>query len=178
MIANFHAQVSPMPIQHARRFLFDPRLPLWKYCLIALPVALVPSIFLAVIAHFTLVWLGVDVEALKPPDRSLSGRELFGSILMAPVCETLILAGVLAILSIFLQRDAVVALASALLWGALHGAFGAMWFFGTVWSFYVFSCAYLYWRKQSFAKAFVAASLPHALINSAAMLSLFFVTRG
>jgi hypothetical protein len=100
------------------------------------------------------------------------------AIVLAPVVETFCLAGILALLSIFLTRASYVALASALVWGALHGAFGAMWFFGTAWSFYVFSCAYLYWRKQSFGKAFVAASVPHALVNSSVMLGLALASVG
>jgi hypothetical protein len=53
--------------------------------------------------------------------------------------------------------------------GGFHAAFGVIWFFGTVWSFLVFSCAYIGWRPVSFKEAFLAAWIPHVLINLTAM---------
>jgi len=62
----------------------------------------------------------------------------------------------------------VVATLSALVWGCLHGLADPLFFgkfFGTVWNFFVYSCAYLAWRKVSFAHAYVATATPHALHN-------------
>jgi hypothetical protein len=81
------------------------------------------------------------------------------------VFETLLLAFVLNILSNWIKPKLPVAAISALLWGGLHGLYAPIWFFGTVWSFFVFSCAFLAWRERSFRAAFVAAALPHALVN-------------
>jgi hypothetical protein len=50
---------------------------------------------------------------------------------------------------------------------AAHGA-------GTVWSFYVFSRGWLAQRTVSYKHAFGAAALPHALMNSSALLMQFF----
>lgn len=159
-------------IPSLRRFLFSPDLPLWKYCLIALPVALIPSTFIFATAYLTLTLLGINVDLLSPPDRQVTLGEVLGAVVVSPVTETLLLALMLAIVSKLSSRVPFVAFAAAMFWGALHGAFGAMWFFGTVWSFFAFSCAYLHWRQLSFGKAFLAASVPHALINSAVMISL------
>jgi hypothetical protein len=158
--------------QALKRFLLSPDLPLWKYCLIAFPVAMIPSIAFAAIAHFTFLLLGINADLLSPPDTAVTVKEVFGVVLVSPVGETFLLAAMLAILSALSARAAFVAFAAAMVWGAFHAAFGVMWFFGTAWSFFVFSCAYLHWRKLSFGKAFLAASVPHALINSAVMLCL------
>jgi hypothetical protein len=51
----------------------------------------------------------------------------------------------------------------------LHALLDPLWFFGTVWSFFVMSCAFLGWRKCSYRRAFIAASVPHVLINLTVM---------
>jgi hypothetical protein len=123
-------------------------------------------------AYLTLTQLGINVDLLSPPERPVTFGEVFGAVVVSPITETLLLGLMLAMVSKLSSRVPLVAFAAAMFWGALHGAFGAMWFFGTAWSFFVFSCAYLHWRQLSFGKAFLAASVPHALINSAVMISL------
>ena len=70
-------------------------------------------------------------------------------------------------------RPGIVAGISAICWGLLHGLKAPLWFFGTAFSFFVFSCAYLWWRQVSFRHAFAAAALPHALINATVMTLVF-----
>jgi hypothetical protein len=72
------------------------------------------------------------------------------------------------------RRRQVLALLSALAWGGAHAWFHPLWFFGTVWSFYVFSRGWLAWQPVSYKHAFGAAALPHALVNSSALLMQFF----
>lgn len=151
-----------------KRFLFNPTIPLWRYCLLAFPLAIIPSVLFSVTARQLFVLAGVNVNLISPPDRSVSLFEVFGSVVFAPVVETLLLALLIEGLCELSQRAIFIAVVSATLWGILHGTFGALWFFGTAWSFFVFSCAYLRWRKQSFGRAFVAAAVPHALGNATA----------
>lgn len=157
-------------IQALKQFLFKPDLPLWRYCLIAFPVALIPSLALSAAAAQVLVWAGVNVDLIGAPALKATFAEALGAIVVSPLAETLLLALILVVLSLLSSRVAFVALVSAIAWGCAHALFGAFWFFGTVWSFFVFSCAYLHWRKASFGKAFLAASIPHALINSTVMV--------
>ena len=154
----------------AHIFLFTSEMPLWKYCLIAFPVALVPSIVLLGSVALVLGALVVQVEILLPPETEVSVGAAFSAIVVAPLLETPLLALLLALLGKFSNRAGFVASASGVLWGIAHGVFGALWFFGTAWSFFVMSCAFLHWRKQSFAQAFIAAAVPHALINFTMML--------
>jgi hypothetical protein len=96
------------------------------------------------------------------------------TVLVAPVIETLVLAlGVRLIGTLTKHREAI-AITSALCWGALHASFYPMWFFGTAWSFYVFSRGYLAWQPVSYKHALGAAAVPHALVNSSALLVQFF----
>jgi len=94
---------------------------------------------------------------------------VFSAVVVAPVVETALLGLLVRGLLKLSSRPIFVATISALTWGALHGAFGLLWFFGTVWSFFVFSCAYIGWRERSSREAFIAAAAPHALVNLVVM---------
>jgi hypothetical protein len=153
-------------------FLLTPTDPLWRYCLFAFALALIPSIALFSFVYGALMIAGIDISAIKPPERSATPGEVFGTILVAPILETFLLAFGIRILRRFISNVVVVAATSALAWGALHGIVAPLWFFGTAWSFFVFSCAYLVWRERSFWHAFSAAAFPHSLINLSAMASV------
>jgi membrane protease YdiL (CAAX protease family) len=147
-----------------------PSVPLWQYCLLTIPIALFPSFFLAWSAQVLFASAGVDVSLIAPPDRVFSIGEFLGTTVFAPIVETALLALGLQVLMALSSNPVLVAVVSALIWGCIHGAFGFLWLFGTVWSFLVFSWAYLAWRPRSFRAAFTAAAVPHAAINTVAML--------
>jgi hypothetical protein len=150
-------------------FLFGPTMPLWRWCLIAWPVAMLPSLLLVMLVHAALGMWGVDADALSPPVFGTTWAMLVLVVVVAPLLETLLLAVGVWLLTLILRRRAAVVLSSALLWGLLHGMQSPLWFFGTVWSFYVFSAGYVAWRRVSFGHAFAAAAVPHALINLTVM---------
>ncbi len=105
-------------------------------------------------AHFASVYLllpavGVDTSGIQPPSRSATASELFGAVVFAPVVETYLLALLLGALLRLGIRPLFGAVVSAVLWGALHASIAPLWFFGTVWSFFVFSCAFIGWRERS-----------------------------
>jgi membrane protease YdiL (CAAX protease family) len=100
-----------------------------------------------------------------PSNRTATAVEFVGLVGFAPIAETLLLAGIISLLSRAGFSSLAVATISAIAWGCAHAMFGALWFFGTVWAFFVFSCAYISWRKVSFQRAYIAAAAPHALIN-------------
>jgi hypothetical protein len=97
-------------------------------------------------------------------------------VIFAPIVETFVLIGGIKLLEIISSRPVVLAMLSALVWGLLHGSFATLWFFGTVWSFFVFSSAYLAWRSRSFKAGFIAASMPHALVNLTSMCVIMLGT--
>lgn len=160
-------------MNRVRTFCFGlPTASLLRYSLIAVPLALIPSIALFSAVLGSLILCGADVSLLMRPVEVVSWGRAFGAIVFAPIAETFLLAGLLALLSMPPLRPAWIPIAAAILFGCLHGMSAALWFFGTVWSFFVFSCAFLVWRKFSFRQAFLAAALPHAMLNAVVMLVL------
>jgi hypothetical protein len=154
--------------------IFDPRVPFTHYTLAAWHLALIPSIALVLVAHFLFASAGTDVTALQRPARDPAQRNLALVLALSPLIETVVLGLWLRVLGLVTQRPVVLATLSALSWGAAHAAFHPMWFFGTVWSFYVFSRGWLAWRPVSYIHAFGAAALPHALVNASAVLVQVF----
>lgn len=142
------------------------------HCLMAVPAALLPSAAFFLLARAVASALGLDVAALSPPQRETTLDQFFGAVVFAPVVETLLLMLLLRGLVIVMRRPVRVAAVSAVVWGVLHGLQGPLWFFGTAWSFYIFSASYQAWRPVSRRHAFAAAAVPHAAINLVAMLSL------
>jgi hypothetical protein len=152
----------------------EPHGSLLPYCLIAWHVALVPSVLFVLLAHSLFAQAGVDVGPWRKPAVDLQSRNLWIATVVAPLVETLVLAGVLRLLAFATRRRQLLAVLSALAWGGAHAWFHPLWFFGTVWSFYVFSRGWLAWRPVSYKHAFAAAAAPHALVNSSALLMQFF----
>jgi hypothetical protein len=143
-------------------------------CLVSWHVALIPSILLLLVAHALFEQAGVDVQAHQKPPEDLAPRSVWMTVLVAPVVETVLLGAFLRLLQFATRRPQWLAVTSALAWGGAHAWFYPFWFFGTVWSFYVFSRGWLAWRPVSYKHAFGAAALPHALVNSSALLMQFF----
>lgn len=157
-----------------RDFLFGaPVGALWRYCVLAVPVALLPSAALLASVWLVLTLFEVDIASVTRPHRELTIGYAFGTVVIAPLFETLLLACGIRVLSIFTTKPLLIAATSAFIWGGFHAVFGATWFFGTVWSFFVFSCSYLVWSKASLDRGFVAAGAPHALGNLITLLILY-----
>lgn len=145
------------------------RHPFWLQCLAYFPIAALPSLALLALAEALFIAAGIDPTELRRASMAPTGAKFLSGVVLAPLVETLLLAAGLWLLQLGSKRPLFVAGTSALAWGALHGIPG---FFGAVWSFFVFSCAYLAWREESFAKGFLAAAVPHALVNLSVFLRL------
>jgi hypothetical protein len=153
------------PIASLKTFLFEPVMPLWRYCLLAALVDLVPTIFLLLALYGLLRFAGVDLDNLSRPLSKVRELNFFGAVILAPVVETYLLAGFITLLRRTSLGTIAVVIVSAIVWGGLHALARPLAFFGTVWGFFVLSCAYVAWRKVSFKHAYVAAAVPHALTN-------------
>lgn len=142
---------------------------LTQHVLLAWPVALLPSVALLGLVYGLLQLLGIDSTTFAPPERQVTAWQVFGVVVFAPLVETLLLGAGLWLLTRLSRRPLFVATASSALWGCAHGVSGLIWFAGTFWTFYVLSCCYLAWRPVAWWRAYVAAAVPHALINLTAM---------
>ncbi len=145
--------------------------PFWRHCLQFFALALVPSVVFSLAAWGVVHALGVDISRLEPPKTGTTGADFFGTVIFSPVIETFVLAALLNLLLRCRLRQITMAAISGVVWGLLHALMGPLWFFGTAWSFFIFSCAYLGWREQGFRRAYLAAAIPHALVNLSAMLA-------
>ena len=153
-------------MQWLREFLFeDPRYPLWNHCLRAFAVALLPEIVVQGSVGLILAAAGIDATGWSGPERHVTAGDLLLSVMFAPVVETALLGAGLGLLSRWTQNRLIIVTASALVWGGLHATTGILRLLPAAWSFFVFSCSYLVWRKSSQRDAFVAAAVPHGLIN-------------
>lgn len=131
---------------------------------------MVPSLLLVSIAHGVHYLATGRLPVSGRPNLELTVVEFVGLSLFAPVVETLLLAITLKLVLKITSRPGVASTIAAVVWGLLHGAVSAVWFFGTVWSFFVFAWSFQEWRKVSFRHAFVAAAVPHSLINASVFL--------
>jgi hypothetical protein len=147
-----------------------------EFCLVAWHLALLPSIALVAVSYAIFSGAGADVGALQKPAREIAQRNVWMTALVAPLIETLVLALGIRLISLLTKHREAIAIVSALAWGGLHASFYPMWFFGTAWSFYVFSRGYLAWQPVSVKHALGAAAVPHALVNSSALLLQFFAS--
>ena len=144
------------------------RYSLWQTCLLSYAVALFFSVCLSMATDWIALQLGIVMP--DPPPRSASLAEFFGSVIFSPVLESLLVGLTIKGLSRYVNQPCLIAGICALIFGAAHGLFALSWFFGTVCSFFAFSYAYLYWSGQSLRQAYVAACVPHMLINLTAMI--------
>lgn len=143
------------------------------YALRACFIALIPSMALGAAAFWMARLVGLD-PALPPEATGWTG--FVGAVFIAPALETLLLVAGIHLIARFMRQWAGIALVSAVAWGLLHGLVAPIWFFGTVWSFFVFSSAYLAWRPVSAKSAFLAAALPHALLNAILTSTIYLVS--
>jgi len=145
-------------------------MPLWIYVL-AMTLLAVPLSWMMLYAAVKCCTLfGLNADMFLPRFRHSRAYMLVGAGFLGPIIETMLLALGLSIISKFVKNPVAVAATSALLWGALHGLQAPLWFFGTAWSFYVFSASFMARRELSFRAAFIAAAVPHGFQNISAMV--------
>lgn len=105
--------------------------------------------------------------AAAPPDfEGVEGGEgFFLLVVFAPLVETLIMAGVLALLLKFIKPLPAVLL-SALGWGVAHSMAAPTWGLVIWWPFLIFSIQYVVWRQRGIGWALGVPALTHAMQNS------------
>jgi hypothetical protein len=82
-------------------------------------------------------------------------------VLVGPVMESFVLAGLASLLSIWLPNPVVASTISGITWGALHAWDFGLSFFCPAYGFFIMTLAYLTWRPHSFWHGYVAAMVPH-----------------
>ena len=135
---------------------------MWKYVLRTGLISLVPSLIIAVILGLT----GIITEETGPEFEGPVIGLLIGLVVISPPLETLLMGGVLWILSFITKRPVRLAVISAFIWAAVHSLIAPTWGLGVIWPFFVFSCSYLGWRRRSWWRAILVTSCLHAFQNT------------
>lgn len=150
---------------HARKILIGRRVePLWRHCLLAFPLTTVPSVLLVLLGVAVIRALGHPLPDV-PLELELGIWGVLGTVVIAPLVETFLLAVGLVVFTAMTRSIVVAAALSAVLWGGLHALISPLWFVAPAWGFYVFSICYLAWWPRSFRRGFTAALVPHVLNN-------------
>lgn len=143
-------------------FLTDEPLPMKKYIFIMALVGLVPSVLMSILVTASGLFgqVGPEIDPNMPVPAIV-----FSFLILSPIFETLLMSLLFLILSLFIKSKPKLAIASAILWALLHSLASPPWGLIIIWPFYVFSCAYLTWRSQSWFKAFWVTACIHFLQN-------------
>src|ERR1700760_1363967 len=99
------------------QWLSRPQPPWWRQTLLYVPVTLVPAALLTTATYFFLQAFDIDPQPFSRRASALSPADIVGSVIFAPIVETLFLAALLSLLLMASQRVIFVAAMSALLWG-------------------------------------------------------------
>jgi len=143
-------------------FFFDTDMPMRRYVVRSGTVSLIPSMTIAVILGAT----GLMNEE-NAPDLDLGEpiATFTFIVIVAPFCETLLMALGLWMFSFATRRPLRLALFSAILWAVLHSVQSPFWGLGIIWPFFVFSCGYLAWRRRAWWRGIFIATGIHAFQN-------------
>ena len=133
--------------------------------LVGWPLALLPSLLLSALS-----------AALFPqapgPAFEGGGASLFALLtLFSPIVETLIMAGVLALL-LRVVNPTVAIFASSIGWGMAHSIAAPAWGLVIWWPFLVFSTLFTVWRERSLLLALAIPASVHMLQNVGPALML------
>jgi hypothetical protein len=140
----------PQPLREPRRA--------WLAIIIGAALTLIGSVVLAMISKAIAPELPTPAFPMKGP------LAVFMLVVFAPVLETLIMAGFLAIFLRFV-RPATAILLSAAGWGVAHSLEALGWGLVIWWPFLIFSTLYVVWRQRGFLAGVGVAAATHALQN-------------
>ena len=153
--------------------LLNPKISFFRYCIIISILSFGSSLIITQIAETIIKFYRLNTINFSIPNHDLSLLNIIGSIIFAPLVETLLLIFILTILLSFVSNKFHAAIISGILWGFGHAIYGAIWFFGPACGFFFMSCAYMAWRTKGRTRAFFAALIPHVLNNIFGVLISF-----
>jgi hypothetical protein len=146
------------------------------FCVVVFLVATPSAMLIVGLTNHLLSSLGLyDARWASRSNMQVSGFDIFGTVLLAPILETLMLSWLINATSKFISKKFLIALTAAIVFATLHGFTSIFWFFGPLWLFFVMSYAYMIWRSHSYGYAFTAACVPHMLNNLTSILGLKFL---
>ncbi len=122
---------------------------------------------ISIIPTYVIGSIVVGVLALPSPTIPDSSPVFLVIFLLyiAPVVETMVMWPILWILRAVMRRQLRVALASAVIWGVLHGLHSVAQGLTITWAFFVFSICFMEWEKKSKLTGIGVTALLHMTHN-------------
>jgi hypothetical protein len=156
-------------------FLTDQPLAMKKYIFRMALFAFIPSVLLSSLLYATGLFeqIGPDFESQSSHTSALAMA--FGIAVISPIVETLVMSLIFFLLAFLFKSRLMLAILSAVLWASLHSLLSPAWGLVVWWPFFVFSCAYLTWRKQSWLKAVWTTCCIHVLQNLIPSILIFIM---
>jgi hypothetical protein len=169
---NFFRPISTTAtklVEHVFRTLRNTDRPARSYAWRAWLISIIPTYVIGSIV--------VGVLDLPGPEIPISSPVFLVVFLLyfAPVVETLIMWPILWLLRLVIRGQLWVALASAVIWGVLHGLHSVAQGLTITWGFFVFSMCFMEWEKKSRLTAIGVTALVHMLHNLLPALILILV---
>jgi hypothetical protein len=149
------------------RWMTDRHSGLLRYCIRIWLLVQIPVFIYLSAVYVSIAYFGVSKDILRNTAAfELTVREAALKIAIGPFAETAILVILIAILRHCRISNLRIATCSGIAWGCAHGVVAVVWLPGTAWAFYMFTQAYLVRQKVSEVQGWIAAGVPHSLLNA------------
>lgn len=150
------------------RLLTDQQSGLLAYCTQAWLMVQIPVLVITSAVYIAVEYFGVskDGRFRNVADAAPTFGGAFASIALAPILETALLILLISFIRRYASKRLTIAACGGLVWGCIHGFAAIFWFPGAAWAFFLFSYAYLVRRNVSALQGWIAAAVPHALMNT------------
>ena len=157
------------------KFITDPEQGVFKYLVKSYLLAFIPVQVLALFISF------MNIDGSNSDDYLLDQSEqileiVAGFVFIAPIIETILMALFITAISLIIKNVYTVSFITALIAGLIHSLFIPFWGIHTFWPFFIFSMAFLTWRRISFIKGFLMANAIHLLYNIVPTIAIILDT--
>ena len=142
----------------------------WQSILVGWLTTFLPSVVIGAVV--TKLLPGAGLPDLGPAN----GLVAVLVVIVSPIIETLIMAGVLELL-IRLVPPPVAVIISAIGWGIAHSLAAPAWGLVIWWPFLIFSTLYLSWRRRSALAGLGIVATTHALQNALPMMAMLLLAK-
>lgn len=140
--------------------------------LFSIPLIFFPSTVLYVGAFYFAKLVGLQTLQDHAQKIEVGPFDIVGFLLLAPLAETILLALLLNVLYKYQFSTTTASFIAGSIFAFAHALLSPLRFFGTIWSFFVFSKLYYAWCNKNKKKGAYAAFFPHVGINLVSVLIL------
>jgi len=147
------------------RTLLDTNVPTLNYVFRAFAIGFFPAMVIAIVLFISLSSV-INFPQVSEQDEVVT---YIYALFVAPWLETLMMWPILSLLRWINKNIFWVAIASAIIWGAIHAMGNIAQGLTVIWVFFVFSMSFLAWREKSLGRAILVTSLIHFCHNTVTM---------